>query len=100
MFDLWKDELTDEEADALLDKAAAAIHKRKLEVPAVLMLEMHKPLANVGGHAAVAFAPMLVPIFGFDNVNKYSKLFSERSNIEKLLVKIERGCKEAPREEA
>lgn len=101
MFDLWKEPLTDEERDKLLEKAAHEITSRKLEVPATLFLEMHKPLAYVGMHAAVAFSPFLVPFLGFDFVNNYSRLFSDKENVELLLKRIEkRNENVAPNEEA
>jgi hypothetical protein len=90
MFDLWKEPLTEEEREALLDKAAHEILKRKLEMPAVLVPEMHKPLAYVGSHAALAFSPFLIPFVGFDNVNNYSRLLADRENIERLLQKLEK----------
>ena len=95
MFDLWEQKLTEEEKNQLLDKAAHEILKRKLEMPAVLLLEMHKPLANIGSHAALAFSPFLIPFVGFDNLNNYSRLFSERENIERLMKKLERHGDEA-----
>ena len=61
MFDLWKEPLTEEERETLLDKAAHEIKKRKMETPAILALEMHKPLAFLGSQAVVAFSPFLVP---------------------------------------
>lgn len=89
MFDLWKDEPSDHEVDSVIDNAAEMIRKRKLEAPAIMALEMHKPLAFLGGHAAVAFSPFLVPFFGFDKVNDYSRVFAKRENVEKLLRKLE-----------
>jgi hypothetical protein len=89
MFDLWQQELTDEETDKLIDKAADMIRKRKLELPAMLFFESHKPLAFVGANTAVTFAPFLVPFLGFDNVNDYSRLFSKRENIEELLNRLD-----------
>jgi hypothetical protein len=89
MFDLWKDELTEEETEALLNKAASEISRRKLGVPAILLFEMHKPLSFVGANAAVAFSPFIVPFLGFDAVNDYSRLFANRENVEKLLAKLE-----------
>lgn len=89
MFDLWKDELTPEETDELLNQAEQAIRKRGLELPAMLMFESHKPLAHVGASAAFTFAPFLVPFLGFDNVNNYSRLFSKRENIEELLNRLD-----------
>ncbi len=95
MFDLWKEPLTEEERDALLDKASGEILKRKLEMPAILFLEMHKPLAYIGSHAALAFSPFLVPIVGFDNVNNYTRLLSDRKNVELLMQRLEAHVAEA-----
>lgn len=89
MFDFWKDELSEEEIEQLLDRAEEEIRKRKLETAAVLYLESHKPLAFVGSQAALIFSPFLVPFFGFDFMNKYSQLLSKRENIEKLLNRLE-----------
>ncbi len=89
MFDLWKDELTDEQTDALLDRTAHEIKRRKMEAPAILFFEMHKPLAFVGSQAALVFSPFLVPFIGFDRVNDYTRLFSKRENIESLLKRLE-----------
>ncbi len=100
MFDLWKDELTEEETEALLDKAAFEISRRKMNLPAILLFEMHKPLSFVGANAAVAFSPFLVPILGYDAVNDYSRLFASRENVEKLLVRLERSNHTSPPEDA
>ncbi len=89
MSSLWDTELTEEETEDLLNKASENILKRKLHVPAILALEMHKPIANVGAHAAVAFSGFLVPMFGYDFVNNYSRLLSKRENIERLIQKLE-----------
>jgi hypothetical protein len=89
MHDLWKEELTEEETERLLAKAEQEIRKRKLEVPAILFLESHKPLMYLGSQAAIVFAPMLVPFLGFDNVNDYSRLLSNRQNIETLIERLE-----------
>lgn len=86
---MWSEELTDAEAEELIAKMAHEIRRRKLEVPAVLFLEMHKPLSYVGSQAAIAFAPFLVPILGFDRVNDYSRLFAKREYVERLLCAIE-----------
>ncbi len=89
MFDFWREELTEEETDKLVDQAATAIHKRGLDVPALLMFEMHKPLSFVVSQAAVVFSPFLVPFLGFDGVNNYARLLSKKENVEKLLVRLD-----------
>lgn len=80
----------------MIDRAAEAIHRRKMEMPAILALEMHKPLSFVGSQAALVFSPFLVPIFGYDKVNDFSRLFSKRENIERLLDRLDRLRTEKP----
>lgn len=94
--DFWSQELTDEEADQLIEKAVREITKRKLTTPAILFLEMHKPLGYIGSQAAIALSPFIVPFIGFDFVNNYSRLFAKRENIEKLIVRLESAREEAP----
>ncbi len=89
---LWAEELTDDETAALIEKAAEAIEKRGLNTPAVLMLEMHKPLAFIGSQTAITFSPFIVPFLGFDGVNDYTRLFAKRENIERLLDRLDRGA--------
>ena len=93
MFDLWDEELSPEETDRLIDKAVSEIQRRKLEVPAILLFEMHKPLSYVGSQAAIVFAPFLVPFLGFDAINNYSRLLAKRDSIEKLLQRLEQDPK-------
>lgn len=89
MFDFWKDDQSEEETQALLDKCASEIRRRQLEGPAILFLEMHKPLSNVFAHAGLTMAPFLVPLFGFDFINDYSNLLQKRDNVERLICMLE-----------
>lgn len=90
--EVWEKDLTEEETEALVEKAAREVHRRGLATPAILMLEMHKPLAGVLGHASVVAAPFAVPFLGFDVFHNYRRLFSNRENIERLLRRIELLC--------
>jgi hypothetical protein len=89
MNDLWKTELSEQETEDLISKAANEIKKRKLQVPAMLLFEMHKPLSFISSQAAIVFSPFLVPFLGFDGVNNYSRLFADRDNVERLLRRLE-----------
>ena len=89
MSDIWEKELTEQEKEDLLEKAANEIKRRKMVVPAILFLEMHKPLSYVGSQAAIVFSPFLVPFLGFDNVNNYSRLLAERNAVERLIQRLE-----------
>ena len=51
MFDLWKDELTSEETDALLDKVAGEIRGRGLEAPAILFFLLPSEATHCRRHS-------------------------------------------------
>ena len=89
MSDFWVEEMSEEGTEELLEKIATKIRSKKMEVPAVMALEMHKPLAGIAGSAGVVFAPFLVPFLGFDNVNDYTRVLSKPENIERLMKKLE-----------
>jgi hypothetical protein len=87
--DFWKEELTDEQTDELLHKAADEIRRRRMETVAILTLEMHKPIAGFLAQSSVVMSPFLIPFLGFSNVNDFSRLLSKRDNVERLLRLIE-----------
>lgn len=89
MEQLWETELTSEEEERLIEKFAQEVGKRKLEAPATLMLEMHKPLAYFGASAMVAFSPFIIPFMGFNSFNDYSRLLSKRENWDRLIAALE-----------
>lgn len=100
MNEFWERELTDEEVEQLVERAANEVTRRGMTVPAVLFLELHKPVANVAAHAALAFAPFLVPLFGFDAINDYSRLLTKRVQVERLIQRIEEAAMKPPKEDA
>jgi hypothetical protein len=95
MSDFWREDLTEEEEEKLIDDAAKLIEKRRMVMPAILVLEMHKPLSNVAANTGVTLAPFLVPLFGFDLMNNYTRLLRRQQNVERLIERLE-----APKEYA
>jgi hypothetical protein len=93
--DLWKEELTEEQKTELIEKFVSEVEKRHLQAPAVLYLEMYKPLANVFSQAAVVFSPFIIPFLGFNAVNDYSRLLSDRDTVERLIEAIELSAAKA-----
>jgi len=83
------EELSTEERDKLIDELARKIVKRRLETPAILFLEMHKPITFLASQSLLAASPFLVPLFGRDGVRRYSRLFSTQENVELLIRRIE-----------
>ncbi len=76
-------------AEQILEKAAQVIVRRGLEVPAILFLEMHKPLANLIGHAFWVTVPVWALFFGAVTTNELGALISDPEQIERLIQRIE-----------
>ena len=87
----WDAELPDERRDELVDKLAEKVIQRGMQTPAILMLEMHKPLSFLAGQSLLLGSGFLAPLFGPQNVQQYAKLLESRDNIELLIQRIEQG---------
>jgi len=95
MREFWREPLSEEQKAQLIDALAQQVVKRGLSVPAVLFLELHKPFAFIGSQAGIVFSPFLAPFFGFDCVDDYTQLLSERENWERLVERIEELAEES-----
>lgn len=93
---LWKEGLTDGQKTELVEKVAQEVHKRRLETPAILFLEMHKPLAGLASQSLVVFSPFLCPFVGFQNIDDFSQLAGDRAAVETLIQRLEQ-LRETPR---
>ena len=82
-------DLSPEDRDKLIDELARKIVERGLETPAILFLEMHKPVAFLAGQSLLVASPFLAPIFGMEGVQRYSSLLSSQENVEFLIRRIE-----------
>lgn len=81
--------LTEQERDELIEKIATNIHRRRLEVPAILFLEMHKPLSFFVSQTLIVTSPLIAPLVGFDGVSAASRLLESRENVELLIRRLE-----------
>ena len=82
-------ELPEAELEGVIESMAKDVVRRRLETPAVLFLEMHKPLSFVASQALVVGTPLLGSLFGAERITRYSSLFKSRDNVEKLIRRIE-----------
>jgi len=89
MLKMWEQALTEAEKDTMAKGMAEFFRKHRVQTPATLFLEMHKPLSTVVGNAAIFFSPIIMPILGFERVDKYSRFFADRENVERLICEIE-----------
>ncbi len=90
----WDAPLSDEDRDRLLAKMAAAVHKWRLEVPAILFLESSAPLSYIGGQSLVAFSPFVAPLLpgGLNDVQRLSQLLARPENVRRLIDLLSEGA--------
>lgn len=81
--------LTNEERDRALDAIAARIHKYRLETPAILFLEINRPLAGITGLASHAVTPLFGAFTGLDNAERYADLLSDREALDALVDRLD-----------
>ncbi|MGC8864060.1 MAG: hypothetical protein ACP5R5_14985 [Armatimonadota bacterium] len=89
--------LAEEERDALVDWIARRIVARRLETPAVFLLETHKPLSFVASQAVLVGMPFLAPLVGAQKTADFSRLLADRTSIELLIRRIEELAEERDR---
>lgn len=79
----------EERLNQMMEKIAQRINRHGLTLPAIMLLEMHKPLAGVGGALIQVAAPGLDWIFGEANTEDLATLFGDREQVERLLSRLE-----------
>ena len=77
------------ETERTLERLAQQVVARGLAVPAILFLEMNKPIAFLLGQSVLLGAPALSPFLGVANVEDLAEVLSSRDNVEHLLRRIE-----------
>ena len=83
------DDIPDEEQQALLEKVARQIVKRRLTVPAILFLETCKPLNFLGSQILIALNPFVQSIFNTAEYQKFALIIEKDANVELLIRLIE-----------
>lgn len=95
--DRWDEPLPADERETLLNRFADAVVKRGLETPAVMALEMHRPIAFLASQSLIVLTPMLGPLIGLERMQTISRLLREPGGVEALIRRIEeRSEREAP----
>lgn len=85
----WDAPVSPEEREAVLNRIADEIARRRMETPAILFLEMHRPLSFIASQSLVATSAFVAPFIGIENVQIASQLLADRSNVERLIDRIE-----------
>ena len=87
-------ELTDERRDEIIEKISRAVVKRRLETPAVALLEMHKPLSVIGSNLVMLLTPLAAPFVTWRRCDEMAFFLMDRENVERLIGRIEELARE------
>lgn len=82
-------EVGSEREEDLLNSLAQRIIAMGLETPAIIFLEMSKPLAYIGGQMLFALYSPVLDASGLDVASDYLRILEKRDNVERLIRKIE-----------
>ena len=94
---LYDDSETIDWSDTI-EKVAVKISTMGLELPAILMLEAHKPLTFFANQGLIFLSPILYPLFG-GKTERAAKFFEQRDNVEKLIKRLEEKADERNQQE-
>ena len=86
---LWDEPLTPEERETILSQVADAVAKWRLETPAVLALEVHRPVAFLASQGLIALGPLLGSLLGLERMQNVSRLLREPGAVDALIARIE-----------
>ncbi|MCL2548160.1 MAG: hypothetical protein FWE76_03215 [Symbiobacteriaceae bacterium] len=83
------DELPVERREFLLNYAAEKITKAGMSVPAVMALEMIRPLSFIGSQMVWGAGPLAAVFINDRYISEIALLLEDRSNLEELCIRIE-----------
>ncbi len=87
----WREEvLSPAKRDELIEALARRVVARRLETPAIFMLEAHKPFSFLASQALLLAAPLAGVLFGFREMNRFAGLLEDRENVTRIVERIER----------
>jgi len=81
-------DLTDEEEDRLISNIARLVVDKGLEAPAIMFLEVAKPLSFIASQLAIVALGPLQWLFELEGP-KYTGLFMKKQNVDRIIGRIE-----------
>ena len=88
-------DLTDEEEERLISNIAKAVVGKGLEAPAIMFLEVTKPLSFIASQLAIVVLGPLQWLFELEGP-KYTGLFMKKQNVGRIIDRIEELSKSKP----
>ena len=89
MPELLLEDISEERQTELLEKLSRRLVKMKLGIPAIFLLELHKPLNFIGSQIMIILEPFVQAIFNFSDYRTFALMMEKRENVERLIQAIE-----------
>ncbi len=93
-WDLPQIDIPPEKAEEMIEKIARFIVNNGLGTPAVMALDMVKPMTPLGSQVGLLFGAAFFPLIPGNWGFNLMELFSEIENVEKLIQRVEALMKE------
>ena len=71
-----------------VERLAEKIVSQRLELPALLALEMHLPMTSIFHTTSLFFEPLMSPIFGLERFTQVTNFLSDRENVRSLIERV------------
>ena len=88
------EDVSAEDGERILKKAANEIVSRRLTAPAIFLLEACSPLSFIGSQFMIALEPLMHAIFELPNYRKFALMMERRENVGRLIDLIEAANRE------
>lgn len=99
----WDIDVTSDEEEEMVREIAEKMHSYGIDVPAILLFEIMKPLTFLSSQMGRFFVSPFLPILGDEmglTGEKILQLFEKPENVEKILTHLEELSKKEKKEQS
>ncbi|RLD12107.1 MAG: hypothetical protein DRI44_01850 [Chlamydiae bacterium] len=72
----------------LINKIAESIVRRRMAVPAVLLIESCKPINRIASQFMIVISPLLALFVSYEQIDSFCDMLQDKNCVEKLLREI------------
>jgi hypothetical protein len=75
--------------EELIEHLAHWLNRCRLGIPAIALLEAHKPVSFVSSQTMLAAEPLVTLLFGRSQIGEYAALLEDARNVERVIHRLE-----------
>jgi len=76
-------------SEHLIEQLAEQISRRRLNVPAILLLQVTRPLGFIASQGLLLCQPLLSFVYDAPRVADYAELLADRASVDRLVARLE-----------